>query len=519
MNTRGAAVIVIVVTLIALSAVIPHQFTTWDDNYNIVQNPQVNPPSADGLAYLWTHPWMHLWVPLTYTVWIAIAAIKFDPQFFHAINLLVHVAASLATLCLLRRLRFSVTASMFGALVFAIHPVQVESVAWISGLKDVLSGALCIASLLCFARTRPENAMPSDGGREGSRFILDPSYLASLALFLLAMLAKPQAVALPLAGFAIDRWLHNRSVKHSLKLIAPMIVLAIPIVVIGRIAQTGALVEHVPIWQRPFIAGEAIAFYLWKLVWPVKLGIDYGQTPTWVMHSRVGYFAWMIPLALAVLFAGRGIALMAIAVFVAGLLPVLGFVPFDFQAKSTVADHYLYFAMLGVAIGAAGLCETLPKLRPAMIALLVALAVRSFIQTRIWTDSRTLFTHAIAVNPDSYVAYNNLYVIAMDERNGAEAEQHARKMVALKPNDMLATTNLAGALAMQSRFGEAEQLYRAATQRWPNEVDPHVGLGLTLLDQHRPREAIDAFDAALRLAPNNPKVLQLRSTARQAIQP
>ena len=107
----------------------------------------------------------------------------------------------------------------------------------------------------------------------------------------------------------------------------------------------------------------------------------------------------------------------------------------------------------------------------------------------------------------------------MDEQNGAEAEQHARNMLALKPNDMLSTTNVAGALAMQARFGEAEKLYREATQRWPNAVDPQVGLGLTLLDQHRPREAMDAFEAALRISPNNPNVLQLRAKAQQAIQP
>jgi hypothetical protein len=496
MNTRRAAVIVIVVTLIALAPVVPHEFVSWDDNFNIVRNPHVVPPSLSGLAYVWTHEWMHLWVPLTYTVWIAIAAIKFDPHVFHAINVLGHTCAAAATLCLLRRLRFSVVASMFGALVFAIHPVQVESVAWISGLKDVLSGALCIASLLCFARGTNRKW-----------------YLTSVALYVLAMLAKPQAVALPLAGFAIDRWLHHRSPKQTLKLIAPMIVLAIPIIVIGRIAQTAVLVEHVPLWQRPFIAGEAVAFYLLKLVWPIKLGIDYGHTPQWVMQSRIGYFAWMIPLALAMLFARRGIVLLAIVVFVAALLPVLGFVPFDFQAKSTVADHYLYFAMLGVAIAVAGLCEARPKLRPLVIAIIALLSVRSFMQARTWADSRTLFTHAIAVNSDSYVAYNNLYVIAMDEQNGVEAERNARHMLALSPHQMLSTTNLAGALAMQDRFGEAEQLYREATHRWPTELDPYVGLGLVLLDQHRPADAIEAFDAALRLSPDNPQIMQLRAKA------
>ncbi|MBC8107568.1 MAG: hypothetical protein H7Z14_13335, partial [Anaerolineae bacterium] len=119
MNTRRAAVIVMLVTLIALAPVVSHEFTTWDDNYNLLQNPHINPPSVDGLKHLWTNAWMHLWVPLTYTIWSAIAAFSFDPHWFHTANLLIHLIAAVTTLCLLRRLKFSVHASMVGALIFA----------------------------------------------------------------------------------------------------------------------------------------------------------------------------------------------------------------------------------------------------------------------------------------------------------------------------------------------------------------------------------------------------------------
>ena len=111
MNTRRAAVIVMLVTLISLAPVVHHEFTTWDDNYNIVDNPHVNPPSVDGLKYLWTHEWMHLWVPATYTAWVALAAAGYragevgadalNPWLFHAANLLIHLGAALATLHLL----------------------------------------------------------------------------------------------------------------------------------------------------------------------------------------------------------------------------------------------------------------------------------------------------------------------------------------------------------------------------------------------------------------------------------
>lgn len=494
------------VTLIALSAVVPHEFTTWDDNYNLIQNPHVNPPSLAGLKYLWAHEWMHLWVPLTYTVWSAIAAIKFDPHWFHAANLLIHTIAAAATCCLLRRLNFSVHASMVGALIFAVHPVQVEAVAWISGLKDVLSGALCIIAIFCYVKA---------GKRFRSHWLA--WYGAAIGAFVCAMLAKPSAVALPLVIMVIDCTMRGRTLKQALRSIAPMLVLAIPFIVIGKLVQPASAIEHVPIWWRPFIAGEAIAFYLWKIIFPAKLAIDYGHSPQWVMQSGVGYFAWILPAVLIIVAARSRITRASVGVFVAALLPVLGFVTFDFQEKSTTADHYLYLAMLGVSIAVARLFErTQRSLRPVFIVLVALLAARSFLQAQTWADSRSLFAHAVVVNPASAIVYNNLYALAMDERDGVEAEAQARKMLAIKPNDMLSTTNLAGALAMQERFAEAEKLYRDATTRWPDQLDPHIGLGLTLLDQHRRREALEAFEAALRISPANPQVVQLRDKAKQA---
>lgn len=503
------------VTLAALAPVVRHEFTTWDDNYNITDNPHVNPPGANGLKTLWTHESMHLWVPATYTAWVALAAAGYranavgadalNPWLFHAANLLVHLCAALAVLHLLRRLKFTVGAATVGAIIFATHPVQVEAVAWISGLKDVLSGLFCILSITCYAHATTRDRYEWWGW-----------YGAALVAFLLALLAKPSAVALPVVILVIDRLLLDRPIKRVLAMAAPMLVLAIPFIVIGKLVQSASAVDTGPLWWRPFIAAEALAFYLSKLVFPFKLGIDYGHTPQWVMQSGVGYFAWIVAIALILIAARARHARAPIGVFVAALLPVLGFVTFDFQEKSTTADHYLYLAMLGVAIAVAGLFDrTKLSLRPIIIAIIALLGVQSFLQAQTWADSRSLFTHAVAVNPASAIAYNDLYALAMDERNGVEAESHARKMLAIKPNDILSTTNLAGALAMQERYAEAEQVYRDAMARWPDRVDPHIGLGLVLLDLHRPREALAEFDAALQIAPGTPYIVQVRAKAQQ----
>jgi len=194
-------------------------------------------------------------------------------------------------------------------------------------------------------------------------------------------------------------------------------------------------------WTRPLIAGDALAFYLGKLVWPVGLGIDYGRTPTFVLAHWWGYATWFMPLLLgALLWYGRrrfSWLWMSAAIFAICLLPVLGLTPFAFQGYSTVADRYLYLALLGPALALAWALSRLTQrsalLTGSVCAVIFALwGFASSLQVMTWDSSFSLFQNALAVNPQSGMANYNLALLLSAQGKQAEADAHFRKASRLK---------------------------------------------------------------------------------------
>jgi hypothetical protein len=237
------------------------------------QNPHLNPPTLAGLKFHWTHAWQELYVPLTYTAWWLLATIAgvknadgsvgLNPWIFHGANLLAHIISSLIVLRLLRRLLRdrSGWAACAGALLFAVHPVQVETVAWVSGLKDLLCGMFSLLAVYQYVSADRR-----------------PNHIAALLFFAAAILSKPTAVALPLILATIDLLLLNRPARDVLKSIIPFALLAVPCMIWTKHAQPSTLIATIPLWWRPFVAGDAIAYYLLKIVAPIHLAIDYGRT-------------------------------------------------------------------------------------------------------------------------------------------------------------------------------------------------------------------------------------------------
>jgi hypothetical protein len=263
------------------------------------------------------------------------------------------------------------------------------------------------------------------------------------------------------------------------------------------------------------VAGDAVAYYLLKLVAPVHLAIDYGRTPGSVIDSRVAFVTWIAPVAMAVvLLRLRNRSLLAGgAIFVAALLPVLGLVPFEFQAKSTVGDHYLYLPMLGVSLVFATILSRI-EWRIAGVAatvILLACGVRSWLATWPWQNSQALFTHTLAVNPRSAIAENNLLVMAMDAGRADEALRRATRLKELAPDDPVTYFNLGSALAVAHRYDDAAEVYHQAIARWPSRVEGYGGLAAALIDLDRPAEALEQYDAALRIDPNNAAMIALRN--------
>jgi hypothetical protein len=430
-------------TLLAFGRSLSNQFLTFDDEPLIYANPHLNPPDAAGLAWQWSNPYWFMYTPVTSTAWWAIAQIHgaHDPFCFHAANLIVHFVAGWLCFLILRLLIQSDWAAAAGAVLFLVHPLQAEPVAWATGMKDLLSGCLALAAIWAYLRFLQS--------RRGL------TYLLATWLFVLALLAKPSTVVVPLICMAIEVIWLGGSWRRAAAWLAPW---AIPAVAIAVVAGRVQPAVGGPIWTRPLVAGDALAFYLAKLVFPVNLGIDYGRTTEMVVQSHP--LNWLVPVAAAVLifiFRRNRAILAGATIFGLALLPVLGLKPFKFQLYSTVADRYVYLAMLGPALVAAALLKQRPKATLVAVVILVLLAVKSMIQSTYWFDSETLYRHAIETNPTSLLAHNNLGVVLADRGDVDGAIGQYLVVSQLDPTDVPACRYVADAEASKLRTNPSDQ--------------------------------------------------------------
>jgi Tfp pilus assembly protein PilF len=520
---RYIPIILVGAVVLTFGAVITHDFVTWDDILVIAGNPRLNPPTAEGVLWYWRHGF-ELYIPVTYTLWAVLASIGgvqspdasgfvIDPWIFHATSVLLHALSVLVAYAILKRLSGRAWAACAGALVFGLHPVQAESVAWAAGMKDVLAGLLSLVGLWLFLNPKRR---------------LRHLVYATLA-FTAAILAKPTAIVVPFIAVVIDTLLLHRLLRESLKPLSLWFILALCCILWTGQVHDVPLDVAGPTWARSLIAGDALAFYLWKLVWPFTLAIDYGRTPRSVLGSPAVYWLWLIPAAIvgvAWVFRKRSPWLLAgTLVFVLALLPVLGFVPFQFQSKSTVADHYLYLAMFGVAIVFTHVVAMGPTRSTAIVVvvLLIALAMRTWQQTRSWRDDLALFQHTLAINPQSWAAHNNLGLALARAGQPDQAVEHYAEALRLRPAYSDAHNNLVTTLTRLGRIDDAA----AELERWlaleqfdtpeirPKLVEKHYTLGRIYLNLGRPADAARHFEEVLRIVPNHPDAAKQLEIARR----
>lgn len=442
----------VLLVLLTFAPLRHNHFTTFDDDIWIGKNAALNPPSFEGLLAKWTDPFdgkspgvfQALYTPLCHSLWFVAALaghraqldglnIALDPVPFRVLSLLVHLLAGAGVYRLLRSLSLGPALALFLAGIFLLHPMQVEAVAWASGLKDLLWSALMAWALAAWVQWLRHR----------------PSHLPWLAVGLggLALLAKPTAVVIP-AMFAWLWWCVGRRPgdpvwpppKVRTALIASL-AMALPMAVLTAWFQTAETVQPVAWWQRPLVALDALGHYLATLVYPVGLTIDYARTPTWT----VAQWRWLPYATLTVLtgvavaasrsrrvWAGAGLAVLAVA-------PVLGLKDFDYATFTVVTDHYGYAWMVGVVVAAgAGLhhvvdracrasgqfgdasgftLSTSVRRHPgrafswavccAAVVLHAGLAVLSHRQTQVWRDSGTLYLHGLSVQPRSAIINSN----------------------------------------------------------------------------------------------------------------
>lgn len=514
--------IVIGIAGILLAAVAFHRisgftFLAWDDHFHVIENPAVHPPTWSGVVRAWTRQIGNLYIPVSYTFFAAEAwlarwsnpdgPLRATP--FRAGSLLLHGCTVVLVFILLQHIIPGRPSIYLGCAVFALHPIQVEAVAWISETRGLLSTLFAFVTLaIWLIRLRPTSgdATSVNTPLAASRFWW--GYAAATMAFLLAILAKPSAAALPLVVLIIDRVILNRPLRQSIALVAPWM-----IVIVALLAFTRSLQPlrdpslALPIWSQPLIAGDAISFYLRKLVWPVLLGPDYGRTPDVVLNSPTiwltGTVPWLILLAGCIGRVPRALRC-GIWLFPAFLLPVLGFIPFDHQSISTTADRYVYPAMLGVAlvVSALTLRWSLRAVLVLLFPLTIGMAIVSGRQLAHWENDETLFRHALRVHPESSLAHNNLGFWLVERGLVDEGVAHYERALELRPDFHVAWVNLGVRRELAGRYDEAERMYRAALDAKPDYATAYANLANLLSHQGRYDEAVEFAARSAELSPD-----------------
>lgn len=501
-------------------------FIQLDDPRHLMENPAYHVGLGEGLSLIWRAPYFGLYIPVTYTAWKLIVALGglgsevpvFDPRLFHALSLLLHAAnAALVALILARllalapdeRLRAGARgpAPLLGALVFALHPVQVESVAWISSTKDLLSSFFALGAVALFL----------DGRSLGKR---PWAYAGASLLYSAALLSKPSAVVVPLICAWIAVAWRKAPLGEALRLFGPWVGLSIPLVLLTKSLQPADPHQAVvSLAARPFVAIDALGFYLGKLALPIGLGIDYGRTPAVALRE----VAWATGPLLA-LVTGLGFALrrrlpeawVGLGLFGLALSPVLGIVPFLFQVFSTTADRYCYLPLVGLALLVAGLVARFPAARVAVPVGAALLAALTWGQLGAWRDGVSVFAHSIRVNPKSVLAHNNLGVEWQNRGRFPEAARHFSAALKLAPHRSDVHSNLGAALVAGGSVGEGlELLHRAEDMGASGLV--LFNLAKTYFRLGRYERAVTYAGLLLEKEPGNPRVLRLLALSREAL--
>jgi hypothetical protein len=459
------AALIVIAVWITFGRTIGHEFAGgWDDGPLIVDNPLINPPTGEGLVNIWGRAHARMYIPVVYTTWWTLAHARVtdeatrgttpNPYVFHAANVIVHTLSALIVFAILRLLVRRDWPAAAGALLFALHPLQVEPVAWATGMKDVLSGMLALAAMWQYL----EFTTATDPPRRRIH------YAVAMVAFILALLAKPSTVVVPFMLIVIEWLVLCRPIRRALLATLPWMLIAGGWMVVTANVQPTPEIFSPPIWQRELIAGNAVGFYLSKLIWPAKLTVDYGARPETFWRS--GLIVVAIAVTAMIALARRRWLTASGLIFVIALLPVLGLKPFVFQWLSTVADRYTYLALVAPAMALA--IALADARRPAVTRLgwwavgaaLVVLAIRSNLQSAVWADSPTLMRHALAINPASPAANNFVGDELFRDRDYSGAAAHFATAVRVKPQYLSARDNLVAALVRLQRYDETLALLK-----------------------------------------------------------
>jgi tetratricopeptide (TPR) repeat protein len=528
--------LIVLLTLLAFSPTLRNEFVNWDDKRNFVENIHFRGLGWSHLRWMFTTFHLGVYQPLSWMVLgLQYLLWGMNPVGYHVTSLLLHATNAVifyfVTLRLLQlvmprppeqgTIALPISAG-FGAVLFALHPLRVEAVAWVSAQPYTLSALFFLGAVLVYLRT-------CAGGGAGQAGW--PLVTSALPLFTLAVFSKAIAVSLPVVLFVLDvyplrrlgggpgRWF-GPVVRPVWWEKFPFLLIALVAAAVAPFAKAaeGALIpiEEYGAPARLAQSLYGVIFYLWKTVVPLGLSPLY-ELPVQLNPLDAPFLlsaALVLAISVSLVVARRRwpAGLAAWVCYGAILLPNLGVITIGQQIA---ADRYSYLSCLGWAILAgAGLLSCWQAWTDGYIGqrifalvsglaavVVVGLGVLTWKQMQIWHDSETLWRHALAVTQESSFAHYNLAIALDDQRRIEEAIEHYRQALRIWPALAEAHHNLGGTLAQQGKLDEAIHHYRLALHSQPNNAETHNNLGVALAEQGQPDEALKHFRQSIRIRP------------------
>lgn len=503
----GISAALVLMTILLYLPVTGHQFVVIDDHEYITENPMVQAGiTLSGIVWAFSTGHASNWHPMTWLSHMVDCQIYgLAPGGHHLTNVLLHAANVLLLFLLLLRMTSRTWCSACVAAFFAVHPLHVESVAWASERKDVLSACFFLLTLwFYFNHTRqPQNRRP---------------YILALILFALGLMSKPMLVTLPCVLLLLDYWPLKRfgvvPLRQLLVEKLPFFALALADGIVTCLVQRGATssFELAPFFTRIANAVVAYALYIGDTFWPLRLAVMYPYSRTIPAWSIIGGALLLAILTALFLLRARREPFLIVGWlwFLGTLVPTIGLIQVGAQC---MADRYMYIPSIGLFIvvvwGAAawlsGVAPARMFLGGVALAALAACVMLTRVQLKTWADSGELLRHAIKVTRDNYIAWDGLgtYLDSTGQRD--EAIKAYTEALRLKPNYAQAQYDLGTALLAAGRRDEAMQHLLDAVKYDPAFARAHINLGKAFLDQGRVADAAEHMAKAVRLTPRDPE--------------
>jgi len=516
-----------VVTLLVYWPVVRHDFINLDDQVYVTECPQVlGGLTANNIRWAFQTTEGGAWHPLTWLTLMCDAEWSGrQPWGYHFTNLVLHVLNTLLVFGWLRRATGTLWQSAIVAAMFALHPLHVESVAWVAERKDILSTLFGLGALWAYSNYA---SVPAKTRKADPSIRPKLWYGIALVTFLFSLLSKPMLVTMPFICLLLDFWPFKRLSSWRWVDLRPLLMEKIPFLLLAiaasavtivaqRSSEAVASLAWLSVGQRITNALVSYVRYLGKTFWPGDLAIFYPHPGHWSVLAVIGAAALLVGIsALAFKLRNRQPFLVVGWLWFLGtLVPVIGLVQVGAQA---MADRYTYVPLIGLFIafvwGLWAVLSTsrLKASRPLGIALatggvVVGLACLTRVQLGHWQDSEQLFRHALQVTRNNEVAHVNLASALLDQKRFAEAETECRHALEINSASVEALGNLGLALAGQARWPDAVMVYEEALRLNPQSYRALNGLGLALANQGKLPEATAAFRRALATRPRAVEVL------------